>query len=82
MKIQLPYYYLGAEAYGVGTYNCGEFEEGCTAGASTGSDGGGGLSYTGYNVIIPVALAAALIIAAAVLLVTKFVRKRKAKASV
>ncbi len=78
MNLQ-PYYYLGAEAYGTGTYNCGDFEEGCAAGASTGSDSGG-LSYTGYNIIIPVALAAALIVAAAILLVTKFVRKRKANA--
>lgn len=77
MKLQLPYHYLGAEAYGVGTYDCGNFEEGCAAGASTGGDGGG-LSNTGYDIIIPIALAAALIIAAAVLLVTKFIRKRKA----
>lgn len=76
MNIQYPYYLLGAEAYGTGTYNCGDFEQGCAAGASTGSDGG--LSYTGYNIIIPVALAAALIIAAAALLITKFIRKRKA----
>lgn len=81
MNIQHPYYLLGAEAYGVGTYDCGQFQEGCAAGASTGGNNGG-LSYTGYNVIIPVALAAALIIAAAILLVTKFIRKRKAKAGV
>ena len=78
MNTQHPYYYLGAEAYGTGTYNCGDFEEGCAAGTSTGNNGG--LSYTGYNIIIPVALAAALIVAAAILLVTKFVRKRKANA--
>lgn len=78
MNIQHPYYLLGVEAYGTGTYDCGNYEEGCAAGASTGSDSGGGLSYTGYNVIIPIALAAALIIAAAILLITKFVRKRKA----
>lgn len=79
MKIQHQYYYLGADAYGTGTYGCGEFEQGCAAGTSTGNDGG--LAYTGYNVLIPVALAAALIVAAAILLVTKFVRKRKARAS-
>ena len=79
MNIQHPYYLLGAEAYGTGTYNCGNFQEGCAAGASTGSNNGG-LSYTGYNIIIPVALAAALIVAAAILLITKFVRKRKANA--
>lgn len=79
MNIQHPYYLLGAEAYGAGTYNCGDFQEGCAAGASTGSNNGG-LSYTGYNIIIPVALAAALIVAAAILLITKFVRKRKANA--
>lgn len=76
MNIQQPFYLLGAEAYGVGTYDCGQFQEGCAAGASTSNNGG--LSYTGYNVIIPVALAAALIIAAAILLVTKFIRRRKA----
>lgn len=80
MNIQHPYYFLGAEAYGAGTYDCGSFEEGCAAGTSTGSDSGGDLSNTGYNVIIPVALAAALIIAAAILLVTKFVRNHKARA--
>ncbi len=77
MNIQHPFYILGAEAYGVGTYDCGKFEEGCAAGASTGNNEGG-LSYTGYNVLIPVALAAALIIAAAILLITRMVRKRKA----
>lgn len=76
MSIQHPYYLLGAEAYGTGTYDCGTFDAGCTAGASTGSNGG--LSNTGYNVIIPVALGLALIVAAAALLITKFVRKRKA----
>ena len=79
MNTQHPYYYLGAEAYGTGTYNCGSFQQGCAAGASTGSNGG--LAYTGYNIVIPVALAAALIVAAAILLVTKFVRKRKANAN-
>jgi len=72
-----PYHYLGAEAYGTGVYGCGEYEAGCTTG--TGDGGDGGLVNTGYNIIIPVAFAAALIIAAAILLITKFVRKRKAR---
>lgn len=71
-----PYYLLGAEAYGVGNYACGDYQTGCAAGASTGSESGG-LSYTGYNIIIPVALALSLIVAATILLVTKFIRKRK-----
>lgn len=79
MKIQTPFYLLGAEAYGIGNYSCGDFEEGCVSGAGTGQNGGS-LVNTGYDVIIPVALAGALIIAAAILLVTKFVRKRKASA--
>jgi len=77
MKIQTPFHLLGAEAYGIGNYSCGDFEEGCVSGAGTGANSGGSLVNTGFDVIIPVALAAALIIAAGILLVTKFVRKRK-----
>ena len=80
MKIQTPFHFLGAEAYGMGTYNCGDFQQGCVSGASTGSNGGGSLVNTGFDVIIPIALAAALIVSAAILLVTKLVRKRKASA--
>lgn len=76
MKIQTTFHLLGAEAYGIGNYSCGDFEQGCVSGAGTGANGGS-LVNTGYDVIIPVALAAALIISAAILLVTKFVRKRK-----
>lgn len=73
-----PYHYLGADAYGTGVYGCGEYQEGCT---TTGTGDDGGLVNTGYNVIIPVAFASALIIAAAILLITKFVRKRKARSN-
>lgn len=77
MNIHYPYYLLGAEAYGTGTYDCGSFDEGCAAGTSTTAGDSGGLVNTGYPVLIPIALAAALIIAAVIMVVTKIVRKRK-----
>jgi len=86
MNSTQPYYLLAAEAYGTGTYDCGNFDEGCTTtstgtdtntGTDTGAAAGGGLSYTGYNIIIPVAIGAALVIAAIILVVTRLTRRRK-----
>lgn len=58
-------------AYGSSTYSNAD----CNTTANTPS-GGGLLSDTGYNVIIPVALGLAIIFASIVLLVTRFLRHR------
>lgn len=76
MNPTTPLRFLGAEAYGTGTYDCGDFQEGCVAG--TGTADNGLLVNTGYPVLIPVAIAAALIISAVIVLVTRFVRTRRA----
>lgn len=82
MSIQTPYHLLAAEAYGAGTYNSNSYDcptgtQACATDSSTSNSAGGSLAYTGYNILIPVALAAALIIAAGIMLVSKLVRKRK-----
>jgi hypothetical protein len=61
-------------AYGSGAYSAGE----CGTTPAT----GGGLADTGYNILLPLALGAALIIAAAILIVKRIVRKRRANHSV
>lgn len=75
--------HLFAAAYNSGTYNSATY--GGTTQQTTGSGStntSGGLANTGYPVLIPIALGAALIIAAAVLLVTKLVRRHKTNTSV
>lgn len=58
-------------AYGTSTYN-GES-------TGTGSEGSGGdLAYTGYDVIVPAALGIAIVIASAILLAKKLLRRRQA----
>jgi hypothetical protein len=68
----LPAQYLAAyscDAYGANAYNAS-----CTT--STGSSSGGGLlADTGYNILIPLALGLALIIAAAILIVKRLRRR-------
>lgn len=59
-------------AYGAGTYN----NDTCSTASATGSNTGI-LPDTGYNIIIPVAFALALIIAAAILFFKKAMRRRK-----
>lgn len=91
MKIITTFHLLGAEAYGVGDYSCGNFEQACSAGSESGQNGGGNpttgspsgtttggsLVNTGYDVIVPVAIAGALIVSSAVLFITKFVRNHR-----
>lgn len=60
-------------AYGSGIYN----NDDCSTVATTEPVNTGFLSNTGYNIIIPVALAIALIIAAAILFFKKAMRRRK-----
>lgn len=64
--------------YGAGTYN--ETNCGTTTDPSTDTPTnpiGGGLADTGYNIIIPVALGLALIIAGIILLVKRLARRKK-----
>lgn len=59
-------------AYGAGTYGT------CS---STASSSGGLLANTGYSVLIPLALGAALVTAAVILLLKQWKRRRSASAS-
>jgi hypothetical protein len=61
--------------YGCGTYSSGNYQGACVT--STGSSPLDTLANTGYDVLIPVFLGAALVFASAVLLMRKFMRKRK-----
>lgn len=61
--------------YGSGTYN----NTNCsTGGESPAPNPNGGLADTGYNIIIPVALGLALIIAGIILAVKRLARKKRA----
>lgn len=66
--------------YGCGTYGAQAYDEGegCVTGAPSTSTPGGGLADTGSNVLIPLALGAALIIAAGILIVKRMVRRHRA----
>ena len=63
----------GCNAYGQGTYN----NNACATQAANGGTTApaGGLADTGYDVIIPIALGLALIIAGGILLVKRLKRK-------
>ncbi|HJP81305.1 MAG TPA: hypothetical protein VJ841_02850 [Candidatus Saccharimonadales bacterium] len=66
--------------YGCGTYGADAYSHDCqtTTTPSQPTDQGvtGALSNTGYNIIIPAALAAALIIAGSIYLMKKYLRRR------
>jgi hypothetical protein len=70
-------YKIFGTTYGEGDYNSNSYNG--EAQISTGTNGGttGGLADTGYDIIIPVALAAALIIAGVILLVKRARNKKK-----
>jgi len=72
-----------AQQYNCGAYGAGNFGEGACetqTGGSTPQPGGGVLGETGYDVLIPAALALALIIAAGILLAKKLRRRFKSDA--
>ena len=78
-------YYLAVAEYSCGSYGAGSYNnsESCTASATGGTttqtpSTGGTLASTGYDVIIPVALAGAIILAAIVLLIKKLKRQHTA----
>lgn len=62
-----------------GEYNCGAYGAGTYDGACT-SNSNGSLADTGYNILLPIALGVALIIAAAILII-KRIRRRSNKSS-
>ena len=65
--------------YGCGTYGADAYSHDCqttTPVQPTPSNESGALSNTGYNIIIPAALAAALIIAGSIYLMKKYLRRR------
>ncbi|MDX2776517.1 LPXTG cell wall anchor domain-containing protein [Streptomyces caniscabiei] len=66
-------------AYSCGTYGSDAYNRDCqTSTNPTPSPSPGGfLSDTGYNVIIPLALAGALIIAGGIFLVKKYLRRKR-----
>jgi len=77
--------YVAADNYSCDAYGASAYGE-CTTqstspqnpGTGTGTDTGGGmLGNTGYQIIIPLAIAGALIIAGIILIVKKVLRKKK-----
>lgn len=79
------FYYVAAANYSCGTYGGGDFGTSCdaaTAGvsgspaANGGAGGLGGLlADTGYNVLLPVALGVAIVVAAGILLAKRLYRR-------
>lgn len=71
-------YKIFGTTYGEGAYNSTAYngQNQTSTGTNTGNNSGG-LADTGYDVIIPVALAAALIIAGLILLAKKLLSKKK-----
>ncbi len=73
----------GCDAYGANAFGeCSTTTNpgtnpGTGTGANPGTTPGGGLADTGWNIIIPVALGIALIVASAILLVKRVRRSRK-----
>lgn len=72
-------YKIFSSAYGEGNYNSSTFNGATQTGTNTGNNGGqtGGLADTGYEIIIPVALGIALVVAGVILLVKRAKRKNK-----
>lgn len=66
-------------AYSCDAYGANAYSASCTT--STGSDGGP-LADTGYNILLPLALGVALIIAAAILVIKRLMRRHRAQKSV
>lgn len=67
--------FFAADAYGTGTYGSGSYE--CGASTTTCPTASTSLVDTGSPWFIPVMLGSALIIAAVILVATKFLRRRK-----
>ena len=63
--------------YGCGAYGANAYGSACTTSTSAATDGGL-LADTGYNILLPLALGASLIIGAVILIVKQVVRRRRA----
>lgn len=61
--------------YSCGTYGANTYNSACTT-TSTGGNSGGFLADTGYNVLLPVALGLAVLLAGAILLVKRLKRRQ------
>jgi hypothetical protein len=67
--------------YGTETYSCLPSQNDCNQSTGTASNTNTGtLANTGYSIIIPAAIAGALIIASIILLVTRTIRRRRQQA--
>lgn len=68
-------------AYSCGTYSADNYGRDCqtSTGTTPAPSSGGPLSDTGYNIILPLAFAGALIIAGAIFLTKKYLRRRNTR---
>lgn len=69
-------YKILATTYGSGTYDTSTYNGQAQSSTGTGSNSSGGLANTGYDIIIPIALAVALIVAGVILLVKRAKRNK------
>ena len=77
MKYPTIYLAQASNSYNCGVYGAGTFNTNdCNATTSAGSSSGGLLADTGYEVLIPMALAVAIIVASLIYLVRQ-IRRRK-----
>lgn len=70
-------------AYNCNAYGAGNYGECATTGTGTGTgtSDGGLLANTGYDILLPLALALSIIIAAAILLAKTLIRRRQSNNS-
>lgn len=62
-------------------YNCGVYGAGTYQNAACGTEpAGGGLADTGYDVLLPIFLGISLVVAGAILLAKRWLRKRRQNA--
>ena len=71
-----------AQAYGAGTYSCGNYQEGCTTstGTTTPTAPNTGMLLTEPSFVVPGSLLLAIIIALITTTIAKTVRRRKSQA--
>lgn len=74
MNIVKNNYFFAAD-YNCGTYGAGNYNAGQCA---DGTQPGGGLADTGYDVLLPIFLGVSLLVAGAILVARRWLRKRKA----
>lgn len=78
MILYKPYSYVAQTGYSCDAYGAGAYSECSTSTGGGGGtpSGGGGLADTGYEVLLPIFLAIALLIAALILAFKKWRRKK------